>query len=59
MPSKHRYRAITTRPPDELRDRVQAAVTETGTDLNALVIALLRFWIGDTDTAPPRHSPSR
>jgi hypothetical protein len=51
---RHRNRAITPRPPEELRERVQAAVTEAGTDVNALVIGLLRFWIGDTDEPPKR-----
>ena len=55
---KHRYRAITPRPPEELRERVQAAVAENGTDVNALVIALLRFWIGDTDEPPKRPARS-
>ena len=51
---QHRNRAITPRPPEELRERVQAAVAEAGTNVNALIIALLRFWIGDTDEPPKR-----
>lgn len=54
MPSKHRYRAITPRPPDELRDRAQAAVAEVGSTINAHVIAFLRWLVHDTDELPER-----
>jgi hypothetical protein len=59
MPSQHRYRAITPRPPDELRERAQAAVAEVGSDLNAHVIAFLRWLVGDTDELPARPDPHR
>ena len=54
MPSQHKYRAITPRPPDELRERAQRAVAEVGSDLNAHIIAFLRWLVGDTDELPER-----
>ncbi len=54
MPSKHRYPAITPRPEPELKRRAQEAVAEVGSDLNAHVIAFLRWLVGDTDELPER-----
>ena len=41
MPSKHRYRPITPRPPDDVRERAQAAAATMGTTINAIVVAFL------------------
>lgn len=54
MPSQHRYRAITPRPPDELRERANEAVKEVGSNLNAHIIAFLHWLVGDTDDLPER-----
>lgn len=54
MPSVHRYKAITPRPPDELRERAQQAVAEVGSNLNAHIIGFLRWLVGDTDDLPDR-----
>jgi hypothetical protein len=54
MPSQHRYKAITPRPPDELRERAAAAVAEVGSNLNAHIVGFLRWLVGDTDELPER-----
>lgn len=54
MPNQHRYPAITPRPDPELKQRAQQAVAEMGTNLNAYVIACLRYLVGDTDEVPQR-----
>jgi hypothetical protein len=59
MPNKHRHPAITPRPEPELKRRAQAAVAEVGSDLNAHVIAFLRWLVGDTDELPARPDPRR
>jgi hypothetical protein len=54
MPSKHRYRAMTPRPPDDLRERFVAAVARAGSDANAVLIAFMRWFAGDADELPER-----
>ena len=54
MPNQHRYRAITPRPPDDLRAKVQDGVTVMGTSINAIVIAFLRWYARETDELPER-----
>jgi hypothetical protein len=51
---RHRYRAITPRLPDALRAKVYRGVADTGTNVSAVVIALLRWWVGETDELPQR-----
>jgi hypothetical protein len=59
VPNKHRYPAITPRPDPELKRRAQEAVEAVGSDLNAHVIAFLRWLVGDTDELPERPTISR
>lgn len=51
---RHRHKAITPRPPEELRERAQAAVAEVGSTMNAHVIAFLKWLVNDTDQLPER-----
>lgn len=59
MPSKHRYRAITPRPPDDLRERFQQAAADLGTNMNALLITFMRWCVHETDDPPPRAPRDR
>jgi hypothetical protein len=54
MPNQHRYRPITPRPPDDVRDAATDAATRKGTTLNAVVVAFLRWYGGLTDELPER-----
>jgi hypothetical protein len=54
MPSQHRYRALTPRPPDDVREGAAAAAARMGTNLNAVIIAFLRWYSGGTDKLPER-----
>jgi predicted HicB family RNase H-like nuclease len=54
MPSKHLHRAITPRPPDDVREAAQSAAARQGTNLNAVIIAFLRWYGGLTDKQPER-----
>ncbi len=54
MPNVHRHPAITPRPPAELRERAKIAVAEVNSDLNAHVIAFLRWLVHDQDEPPAR-----
>jgi hypothetical protein len=54
MPSKHAHRAITPRPPDDVREAAKDAARKQGTTLNAAVIAFLRWYGGLTDKLPAR-----
>lgn len=54
MPSKHKFRALTPRPPDNIRDAATAAAARQGTTLNAVIVAFLRWYGGLSDTPPER-----
>lgn len=54
MPSQHRYKAITPRPPDDVRAAATDAAARQGTTLNAVVVAFLRWYGGLTDRLPER-----
>jgi hypothetical protein len=54
MPNQHRHPAAVYRPDPELHARAKAAVAEVGSDMNAHVVAFLRWLVGDTDELPPR-----
>lgn len=61
MPSVHKFRAITPRPPDDVREAAQDASRRKGTSLNQEIIGFLRWFGGLTDKLPerpPRPSPS-
>jgi hypothetical protein len=57
MPSQHRHRAITPRPPEDVREAAKGAAERQGTDLNAVVVAFLRWYGGLTDRHPERPEP--
>jgi hypothetical protein len=54
MPSVHKHRAITPRPPQEVKDAAVDAAARQGTTLNAAVIEFLRWFGGLTDKLPER-----
>jgi len=54
MPSQHKYRAITPRPPDDVREAAVNAAAAQETTLNAVVVDLLRWYGGLTDKLPER-----
>lgn len=54
MPSRHKNPAAVYRPDPELYRRAQVAASEVGSDMNAHVIAFLRWLVGDTDELPAR-----
>jgi hypothetical protein len=60
MPSKHKHRAITPRPPDDVRQAAQDAAARQGTTVNDAVVAFLRWFGGLSDKLPdrpPRQPP--
>jgi hypothetical protein len=57
MPSVHAHRAITPRPPDDVREAAQDAAARQETNLNAVVVAFLRWYGGLTDRHPERPEP--
>lgn len=57
MPSVHAHRAITPRPPDDVREAAQDAARRQGTNLNAVVVAFLNWYGGLTDRHPERPEP--
>ena len=59
MPSQHKHRAITPRPPDDVRQAAQEAAAEQGKTLNAVVVDFLRWFGGKSDDAPKRPQPKR
>jgi len=59
MPSQHAYRAITPRPPDDVREAARDAAERQGTNLNAVIVALLRWYGGLTDRLPERPERRR
>jgi predicted HicB family RNase H-like nuclease len=54
MPNKHAWRAITPRPPDDVREAATQAAERQGTTINAVVVAFLRWYGGLTDKLPER-----
>jgi hypothetical protein len=58
MPSKHKYRAVTPRPPEDVRAAAQGAAERQETDLNAVIVAFLRWYGGLSDEHPDRPGPA-
>jgi predicted GIY-YIG superfamily endonuclease len=56
-PSVHRHRAITPRPPEDVREAAQNAAARQETNLNAVVVTFLRWYGGLSDTHPERPEP--
>jgi hypothetical protein len=54
MPSQHRYPAITSRGPEDVRERAQAAAAAVGSNLSAHILAFVRWLAHDTDELPER-----
>ncbi|MGA4786744.1 hypothetical protein [Nocardia sp. AB354] len=54
MPSQHRNPVMTVRPDRDLHLRAKAAVAEVDSNLNAHVIAFLRWLVHETDDLPQR-----
>ncbi|MGK8559548.1 hypothetical protein [Nocardia gipuzkoensis] len=54
MPSQHRFPVMTVRPDPDLHQRAKAAVALVDSNLNAHVVAFLRWLVHDTDDLPPR-----
>lgn len=54
MPNRHRYRAITPRPPEDVKVAAQQAAAAQGRTLNDVIIDFLRWFGGKTDTLPER-----
>lgn len=54
MPNQHKFRAITPRPPDDVRKAAQDAAERQGVTLNTAVIDFLRWFGGLTDKLPDR-----
>lgn len=54
MPSQHRFPVVTVRADPELHERAKAAVSEVDSNLNAYVVAFLRWLVHDTDELPAR-----
>lgn len=59
MPSVHKHPAKTFRPPPDLYDKAKSSVAEVGSDMNAHLVAFLRWLTGETDELPPRPSPGK
>lgn len=59
MPSQHRYPVMTIRADPELHERAKAAVAQLDSNLNAHVIAFMRWLVHETDELPVRpESPA-
>ncbi|GGL44318.1 hypothetical protein GCM10011588_68810 [Nocardia jinanensis] len=54
MPSQHRFPVMTVRADPELHERSKAAVAAIDSNLNAHVVAFLRWLVHDTDEFPTR-----
>ena len=54
MPSQHAHRAITPRPPEDVRQAATEAAAQQGTNVNAVVVAFLSWYGGLTDALPRR-----
>lgn len=59
MPNVHRFRAITPRPPDDVREAAQDAARRQRTTINEAVIGFLRWFGGLTDELPERPEVRR
>jgi hypothetical protein len=51
---KHVNRALTPRPPEDVREGAVSAARRMGTPLNAVIVAFLRWYGGLTDELPER-----
>lgn len=54
MPSQHRFPVMTVRADPDLRERAKAAVAEVDSNLNAHVVAFMRWLVHETDELPSR-----
>ncbi|MFI2334148.1 hypothetical protein ACH474_12200 [Nocardia rhamnosiphila] len=54
MPSQHRFPVVTVRVDPALHERAKVAVSEVDSNLNAHVVAFLRWLVHDTDELPAR-----
>lgn len=54
MPSQHKHRAITPRPPQDVREAATDAAARQGVTLNGVVVEFLRWFGGLTDKLPER-----
>lgn len=54
MPSQHKFPGVIVRPEPELHERAKDAVAQVDSNLNAHVIAFLRWLVHDTDQLPQR-----
>jgi len=54
VPSQHKHPAAVYRPDPELHRRARIAAEELGLDMNAAIIAFLRWLVRDTDKLPLR-----
>jgi hypothetical protein len=60
MPSVHKNPAKAFRPDPDLYERAKDAVAEVGSDMNAHLVAFLRWLTGETNelpARPERHAP--
>jgi hypothetical protein len=57
MPNAHKWRALTPRPPDEVREAARDAAERKGVTLNAAIVDFLRWFGGLTDELPDRPEP--
>jgi hypothetical protein len=57
MTDRHRNRPITPRLDDNLRERFQAEVSEQQTNMNAVIVALLRWWLRMPGAKLPPRAP--
>lgn len=58
MPSVHKHPAKAFRPDPDLYERAKGAVAEVGSDMNAHLIAFLRWLTHETDDLPTRPAKS-
>ena len=54
MASQHRNRALTPRPPEEVRAAATTAAARQGTKLSIVIVDFLRWYGGLTDEHPER-----
>jgi hypothetical protein len=58
MSSQHANRAITPRPPEDVRAAAREAAERQETNLNAVIVAFLRWYGGLSDQHPDRPDPA-